>query len=82
VSRRYLGPIKHRFAPQLGRKAALSDSYGVAPGALPTDYEAALRGQLKAAGASQEAAAAEVKWLDDRFASYVVPKDPRRSQTK
>jgi hypothetical protein len=32
-------------------------------------------------GASQ-AAAAEVKWLDDCFASDVVPKNPQRSQTK
>jgi hypothetical protein len=41
-----------------------------------------MRGQLVAAGASQEAATAEVKWLDDCFAAYVVPKDQQRSQTK
>jgi hypothetical protein len=58
---------------------ALSYFYGVAPCTPPTDYEAAIRGQLTAAGASQEAAAAEVKWLHDCFASYVVPKNPQRS---
>jgi hypothetical protein len=40
----------------------------------PASYEDAIRGQLVAAGASQEAAIAEVKWLVDCFASYVVQK--------
>jgi hypothetical protein len=53
---------------------ALSYFYGVAPGVAPAEYEEAIRGQLVAAGATQDAAAAEVKWLDDCFASYVVPK--------
>ena len=61
---------------------ALSYFYGVAPGVPPAEYEDAIRAQLVAAGASQEAAAAEVKWLDDCFASYVVPKDRQRSQTE
>ena len=59
---------------------ALSYFYGVAPGASPAYYEDAIRGQLVAAGASLEAAAAEVKWLNDCFASYVAPKNRQRLQ--
>jgi hypothetical protein len=61
---------------------ALSYFYGVAPGVPAARYEDAMRGQFVAAGASRAAAAAEVKWLDDCFASYVVPKHPQRSQTR
>ena len=61
---------------------ALSYFYGAAPGVSPTEYENAIRAQLVAAGASQEAAAAEVKWLKDCFASYVVPKHQQRSETE
>ena len=53
---------------------ALSYFYGIAPGVPPAQYEDAIRGQLLSAGASQEAATAEVKWLDDCFASSIVPK--------
>jgi ABC-type glycerol-3-phosphate transport system substrate-binding protein len=56
--------------------------YGVAPGASPAYYEDAIRGQLVAAGASLEAAAAEVKWLNDCFAGYVAPKNRQRSPTE
>jgi hypothetical protein len=45
-------------------------------------YEDAIRGQLVAAGASQAAAIAEVKWLVDCFARYVVPKNLQQSKTK
>jgi hypothetical protein len=61
---------------------ALSYFYGATPGVLPADYEAALRDQLVAAGFTQQAAVAEVKWLDDCFASYVVPNNQQRSPTK
>jgi len=60
----------------------LSYFYGIAPGVAPAEYEEAIRGQLVAAGAAKEAAAAEVKWLNDCFASYVVPKHQQRSETK
>jgi hypothetical protein len=60
----------------------LSYFYGVAPGVSPAQYEDAIRAQLVSAGATQEAAAAEVKWLADCFASYVAPKDRLRSQTE
>ena len=53
---------------------ALNYFYGVVPGLPATEYETAILAQLVAAGATREAAAAEVKWLDDCFASYVVPK--------
>jgi hypothetical protein len=56
--------------------------YGVLPGVPSASYEDAIRDQLVAAGASQEAAMAEVKWLVDCFASHVVPKNLQRSQTK
>ena len=61
---------------------ALSYFYGVAPGVSSADYEAAIRAQLVSAGASQEAAAAEVRWLNDCFASYVVPKKQQQSEIK
>jgi hypothetical protein len=61
---------------------ALNYFYGVAPGASPAYYEDAIRGQLMAAGTSREAATAEVKWLDDCFASYVAPKQQQRSETQ
>jgi hypothetical protein len=60
----------------------LSYFYGVAPGVPPAQYEDAIRAQLVSAGATQEAAAAEVHWLEDCFASYVAPKDRPRSQTE
>jgi hypothetical protein len=37
---------------------------------------------LMAVGTSQEAATAEVKCLDDCFASYVAPKQEQRSETQ
>jgi hypothetical protein len=55
----------------------LSYFYGATPGVPPTQYETAIRAALVAAGATQEAAAAEVKWLDDCFGSYVAPKNPQ-----
>jgi hypothetical protein len=61
---------------------ALSYFYGAAPGVAPAEYETALRAQFLAAGFTQQAATAEVKWLDDCFDSYVVPKNQQRSQTK
>ena len=66
------------------RKAALlalSHFYGIAPGVPPPECEDAIRAQVMTAGTTQKAAAAEVKWLDDCFASYVAPKDQERSQT-
>jgi hypothetical protein len=59
---------------------ALNYFYGIVPGVPPAQYEDALRSQLVSAGATEEAATAEVKWLDDCFASYVAPKDRLRSQ--
>ena len=61
---------------------ALSYFYGGAPGVPPAQYEDAIRSQLVSAGATQEAATAEVKWLNDCFASYVAPKNRQRSQTE
>jgi hypothetical protein len=61
---------------------ALSYFYGITPGVPPAEYEDAIRGQLVAAGATEEAAQAEVKWLDNCFASYVVPNHQQRSQTE
>jgi hypothetical protein len=52
------------------------------PGVAPAEYEEAIRTELVADGTKQEAATAEVKWLDDCFASYVVPNHQQRSQTK
>lgn len=59
---------------------ALSYFFGTVPGVLPAQYEAELRDQIVAAGATSEAAAEDIKWLDDCFASYVVPKDQHRPQ--
>jgi hypothetical protein len=61
---------------------ALSYFYGAVLGGTPADYEAALRTQLVAAGSTEEAATAEVRWLKDCFASYVVPNNQRRSLPK
>ena len=61
---------------------ALNYFYGLVPGASPAVYEDAIRDQLMAAGATQEAAAAEIKWLADCFASYVVPKYQPKSEAR
>jgi hypothetical protein len=53
---------------------ALAYFFGTLPGVLPTEYEAGLHQQIVAAGASEEKATAEVKWLEDCFGSYVVAK--------
>jgi hypothetical protein len=53
---------------------ALSYFFGTSPGVLPTEYETQLRQQIVAAGATDEAAAAEVKWLDECFGTYAVVK--------
>ena len=45
--------------------------FGTVPGLPPDAYEAQIRQQLVAAGATSEAAAAEMKWLDGCFATYV-----------
>jgi hypothetical protein len=52
---------------------ALSCFFGIVPGASPSQYEYELRGQLVAAGASEDAATAEIKWLNNCFSSYVPP---------
>ncbi|HTZ37010.1 MAG TPA: hypothetical protein VMB84_13345 [Stellaceae bacterium] len=44
--------------------------FGTVPGLPVAAYEAQIREQMVAAGATQEAAAAEMKWLDDCFATY------------
>jgi hypothetical protein len=49
---------------------ALAYFFGTVPGLSPAAYEALIRQQLVAAGASEESAAAEVKWLDGCFATY------------
>jgi hypothetical protein len=51
---------------------ALAYFFGTVPGVTPTVYEAEIRQQLVAAGASEEAAIAEVKWLDGCFATYTT----------
>ena len=61
---------------------ALSYFYGVAGVVPAAQYEDAIRDQLVAAGASREAAVSEVRWLDDCFASFVVPQHPQQSQAK
>jgi len=68
--------VKCVWIPPSPKAAALALTYffGTAPGVLPDEYRAQIRQQIAAAGASQEAATAEVKWLDDCFASYVVAK--------
>ena len=51
---------------------ALAYFFGTTPG-LPVDaYKAQIRQQLVVAGATQEAAVAEMKWLDDCFATYTA----------
>jgi hypothetical protein len=52
---------------------ALSYFFGTMPGVLPTEYEAQLREQMVAAGAAQDAAMTEVKWLVQCFGTYSVP---------
>jgi hypothetical protein len=51
---------------------ALAYFFGTVPGVLPEQYESRLRQQIVAAGKTPEAAASEVKWLNECFASYVV----------
>jgi hypothetical protein len=52
--------------------AALAYFFGVVPG-LPADaYETQIRQQLVAAGATQDAAIAEMKWLDQCFTTYTA----------
>jgi hypothetical protein len=46
--------------------------FGTVPGATPADYESQIRQQFVAAGATQEAAAAEMSWLDGCFATYTT----------
>ena len=48
--------------------------YGIVPGVSVAAYEDALRGQLVSAGATLQAAATEVEWLNGCFASYRVSK--------
>jgi hypothetical protein len=56
---------------------ALAYFFGTTPG-LPIDaYEAQIRQQLVAAGATQEAALAEMKWLDACFATYAAGSAPK-----
>jgi len=52
--------------------------FGTVPGATVDTYEAQIRQQMVAAGATQEAAATEMKWLDGCFASY-TPDSAHRS---
>jgi hypothetical protein len=51
---------------------ALAYFFGTVPGLPAYEYEAQIRQQIVAAGASQEAAASEVKWLDQCFATYTA----------
>jgi hypothetical protein len=51
---------------------ALAYFFGTMPGLPVEAYKAQIRQQLVAAGATQEAALAEMKWLDDCFATYMV----------
>jgi hypothetical protein len=44
--------------------------FGTVRGLPPDAYESQIRQQMVAAGASQETAAAEMKWLDACFATY------------
>jgi hypothetical protein len=53
---------------------ALAYFFGSLQGVPAESYENALRQQIVAAGSSKQAAAAEIKWLDDCFANYVVTK--------
>jgi hypothetical protein len=49
---------------------ALAYFFGTVPGVTADAYETQIRQQLVSAGATQEAATAEVKWLDGCFATY------------
>jgi len=51
---------------------ALAYFFGTIPGLSADAYEAQIRQQLVAAGATQEAAVAEMKWLDECFATYTA----------
>jgi hypothetical protein len=51
---------------------ALAYFFGTTPGVLPAEYESQIHQQIVAAGKTPEAATAEIKWLDECFASYVV----------
>jgi hypothetical protein len=53
---------------------ALAYFFGTLQGVPAETYENALRQQLVAAGSSERAAAAEIKWLDECFASCVGSK--------
>jgi hypothetical protein len=60
------------WVPPSPKAAMLTLAYffGSAPSVTPDAYEAQIRQQLVAAGATQEAAVAEMKWLDGCFATY------------
>ena len=49
---------------------ALAYFFGTVPGLPAEAYETQIRQQLVAAGASEAAAATEIKWLDGCFATY------------
>jgi len=57
---------------------ALAYFFGTMPGVTPGAYEDGIRQQLVVAGATQEAASAEVKWLVGCFATY-TPDDAHKS---
>lgn len=57
---------------------ALAYFFGTVPGVTADAYEAVIRQQLVAAGATEEAALAEMKWLDACFANY-APDSAHRS---
>jgi hypothetical protein len=54
----------------------LSYFFGTIPNMSSTQYEAAVREQMVAAGSTEAAAAAEVGWLNECFAKYPMPKHP------
>lgn len=56
---------------------ALAYFYGTIPGLSVDSYETEIRQQLVAAGSTQEAAAAEMKWLDACFATFTPDKAHR-----
>jgi hypothetical protein len=51
---------------------ALAYYFGTIPGASVDGYENALHQQIVAAGSSEQAAAAEIKWLEECFAQSIV----------
>jgi hypothetical protein len=53
---------------------ALAYFFGTMQGVSAEQYENALHQQIVAAGSSEAAAAAEIKWLDECFASGVFVK--------